>query len=128
MTALTSSRTPAARVAKGIYVGRYATYMVNRMNTIKTTINIDEEAWNEFKKTVSSRYGSIRKLSYAVEEAIQCFNTAELLNRFSEMRGINASVYPSIREVEERRPRLEVSAGEVVRAMRDEREEGVPRH
>jgi len=98
------------------------------MDTIKTTINIDEEAWNEFKKTVSSRYGSIRKLSYAVEEAIRCFNTAGLLNRFSEMRGINAGVYPSIREVEERRPRLEVSAGEVVRAMRDEREEGVPRH
>lgn len=102
--------------------------MVSLMNTIKTTINIDEETWNEFKRAVSSRYGSVRKLSFAVEEAIQCFNTAELLNRFRELMGIGAVVYPSIREIEKRRPRLEVSAGEEVRAMRDEREARMSGH
>jgi len=98
------------------------------MNTIKTTINIDEATWNEFKKTVSSRYGSIRKLSSAVEEAIQCFNTAELLKRFTGLMGIDAGLYPSIREVEKRRPKLEASAGEAVRAMRDEREARISGH
>ena len=43
--------------------------MVKPMKTVKTTINIDEERLNAFKKTISSRYGSVRKLSSAVEEA-----------------------------------------------------------
>ena len=98
------------------------------MNKIKTTINIDEETWKEFKKMVSSRYGSTRKLSYAVEEAIQCFNTAELLNRFTKLMGIDAGVYPSLKEIKERRPKLETSAGEEVRAIRDEREASISRH
>lgn len=91
------------------------------MTTVKTTVNIDEETWNRFKKTVSSRYGSIRNLSGAVEEAIKCFNTDELLSRFIETAGIDAGTYPSLKEVKESRPKLETSAGETVRAMRDER-------
>lgn len=110
------------------YIVRHTTCTVNHMKTVKTTINIDEETWNEFKKTVSSRYGSIRKLSSAVEEAIQSFNTAELLNRFSGLMGIDTSTYPSVREIKEKRPRLEVSAGETVRAMRDEREARLSRY
>ena len=98
------------------------------MNKIKTTINIDEETWNEFKKMVSSRYGSIRKLSYAVEEAIQGFNTADLLNRFTKRMGIEVRVYPSLKEIKERRPKLETSAGKAVRAMRNEREASISRH
>lgn len=91
------------------------------MTTVKTTINIDEETWNRFKKTVSSRYGGIRNLSGAVEEAIKCFNTEELLSQFMETAGIDMGAYPSLRDVEERRPKPGTSAGEVVRAMRDER-------
>lgn len=102
--------------------------MVNHMGTIKTTINVDEETWKEFRRTVSSRYGSVRKLSSTVEEAIKCFNTAELLDRFTELSEIDVSVYPSIREIEERRPKLETSSGEAVRAMRDERETRISRH
>jgi hypothetical protein len=37
------------------------------MADVKTTINVDEETWNEFKRNVASRYGSIRNLSSAVE-------------------------------------------------------------
>jgi len=91
------------------------------MKVIKTTIAIGEETWNEFKKIVSLRYGSSRVVSHAVEEAIRCFNAAELLKSFSGAMGI-AIEYPSIREVEERRPKLRVSAGEEVRGIRDERQ------
>jgi len=95
--------------------------MANRMVTVKTTIVVDEKAWTEFKRVVSSRYGGVRKLSSAVEEAIRSFNAVEMLNSFSSSMGLDASVYPSIREVEIRRPKLGTSAGEVVRRMRDER-------
>ena len=92
------------------------------MGVVKTTIVIDEETWNEFKKTVSSRYGSLRMTSLAVEEAIKCFNAVEMLKGFSDAMGFVTSVYPSVREVEERRPKLGTSAGEEVRGMRDERQ------
>jgi hypothetical protein len=95
---------------------------VSNIADIKTTINVDEETWNEFKRSVSSRYGSVRNLSSAVEEAIQSFNTVELLNAFVERKGIELGVYPSIREIEERRPKLGTSSGKEVREMRDERE------
>ena len=42
--------------------------------------------------------------------------------------GFEGGRYPSLREVEEGRPRLETSAGETVRAMRDERDERVSGH
>ena len=98
------------------------------MTTVKTTINIDEETWNRFKKTVSSRYGSIRNLSGTVEEAIKCFNTEELLRRFMEMAGIDMGTYPSLKDVEERRPKPGTSAGEAVRAMREERVASISGH
>lgn len=92
------------------------------MTTVKTTINIDEDTWNRFKKAVSSNQGSLRNLSSAVEEAIRCFNTDELLESFMEMRGIERGRYPSLREVEGSRPKLETSAGKAVREIRDERD------
>lgn len=92
------------------------------MGVIKTTIVIDKETWNEFKKSVSSIYGSLRMTSLAVEEAIKCFNAVEVLKNFSTTMGLVTSVYPSVREVEERRPKLWTSAGGEVRRMRDERQ------
>lgn len=92
------------------------------MGTVKTTIVIDEETWNEFKRSVSSRYGSPRKTSLAVEEAIKCSNAVELLKNFSSAMGLVADAYPSVREIEERRPKLETSAGEEVREIRDGRQ------
>ena len=98
------------------------------MTTVKTTINIDEETWNRLKRAVSSRQGSLRNLSGVVEEAIRAFDTEELINAFMETAGFERGRYPSLREVEEGRPRLETSAGETVRAMRDERDERVSGH
>ena len=96
------------------------------MTTVKTTINIDEETWNRFKSTVSSRQGSARNLSGAVEEAIRSFDTEGLLSAFMEAMGIEAGGHPSLREVERSRPRLETSAGETVRRMRGDRGTCIP--
>jgi metal-responsive CopG/Arc/MetJ family transcriptional regulator len=95
---------------------------------IKTTVNIDEETLREFRRVVASRYGSTRKLSAAIEEAIRSFNTAESLKSFAKARGIDTSTFPSVREVEKRRPVLETSAAETIRAMRLERADHIPRH
>jgi len=95
---------------------------------IKTTVNIDEETLREFRKVVASRYGSTRKLSAAIEEAIKSFNTSESLKSFAKTQGIDTTTFPSVREVEKRRPTLETSAAETVRAMRDERADHLPRH
>jgi len=43
--------------------------MANRMDTVKTTINVGSETLREFKRMVTSKYGSARRLSIAVEEA-----------------------------------------------------------
>jgi len=98
------------------------------VTTTKTTINIDEETWNRFKKAVSSRQGSLRNLSGAVEEAIRTFDTEELVKALMEATGIEPGGFPSLREVEDGRPRLATSAGETVRAMRDERDARVSGH
>lgn len=99
--------------------------MVNCMGVVKTTIVIDEETWKEFKRSVSSRYGSLRMTSTAVEEAIKCFNAVELLKSISRAMNLTIHAYPSVKEVEERRPTLGTSAGEEVRGMRDERQAGL---
>jgi hypothetical protein len=92
------------------------------MTTIKTTIVIDEETWTEFKKVVSLRYGGLRKLSFAVEEAIKCFNAPELMRSFSSSLGLDSSIHPSSNEIKSRRPKLNISSAEALRKMRDERE------
>jgi len=92
------------------------------MGSIKTTIIIDEETWSEFKKTVSSRYGSLRMVSHAIEEAIKCFNVVEVLKAFSNAMGLAINEYPSMNEVKEKRPKLKSSAGKEVRRMRDEQQ------
>jgi len=92
------------------------------MTTVKTTIVVDEETWTEFKKVVSSRYGGLRKLSFAVEEAIKSFNAPEVIRSFSSSVGLTTSIYPSSNEVKSRRPKLNTSSAEALRKMRDERE------
>ena len=95
--------------------------MVSCVGSVKATIVINEGVWNEFKRMVSSRYG-FKKFSFALEEVIKCFNAAELLSTFSKFMGITISVYPSVKDVENRRPKLKTSAGKIIREMRHERE------
>jgi hypothetical protein len=101
-------------------VGWLNIIMVSHM-TVKTTLLIDEKTWAEFRKLVLSRYGSSRKLSAAVEEAIRTFNSVELLVSLSNNLGLNVNSYPSTAEIKKRRPKVSVSSGKIVRQMRDER-------
>jgi len=98
------------------------------MGAVKTTINIDEETLREFKKMTTSKYGSARRLSAAIEEAMRSYNPTSVLREFAEREDIPLATYPSTREVELRRPRVEASAGLEVREMRDARETSVSRH
>ncbi len=99
--------------------------MVNHMDAVKTTINVDEETLREFKKMASARYGGERKLSAAIEEAMRSYNSQSLLTLYAEQEGIALTAYPSSREVEERRPHVDASAGKEVRGIRDARETGI---
>lgn len=91
------------------------------MTVVKTTVNIDEKVWEEFKKTVSNRYGGLRNLSGAVESAIRNYNMVELLRESASKLGVDPD-YPSSREVEQRRPAAPVGSSEVLREMRDGRQ------
>ena len=95
------------------------------MTSVKITINIDEETWNRFKRAVYTR---LKNLSGAVEEAIKAFDMEELMSAYMKARGIDTRRYPSLREVEEGKPRLKTSAGVPVRTMRDERDVGASGH
>ena len=91
------------------------------MTVVKTTVNIDEKVWEEFKRTVSNRYGGLRNLSGAVENAIRNYNMVEVLRESSSKLGINPE-YPSSREVEQRRPSIPVESSDVLREMREGRQ------
>ena len=99
--------------------------MANHMDAVKTTINVDDETLREFKKMTTSRYGSERKLSAAITEAMRSYNSSMILSEYAEKEGISLASLPSSREVEEKRPKLEASAGEEVRGMRDARETSI---
>jgi len=90
------------------------------MPKVKITINVDEETWGNFKRAFSSSQGSLRSLSKAVEEAIRCFDTGGMLMSFMAAMGMEEG-FPAPEEVEGGRPRPGTSAGETVRAMRNER-------
>jgi hypothetical protein len=102
--------------------------MANHMDAVKTTINVDNKTLREFKKMTTSRYGSARKLSAAIADAMRSYNSSMILIEYAEKEGISLVSFPSSREVEEGRPKLETSAGEEVRGMRDAREASVSRY
>lgn len=82
-------------------------------------ITIDEKVWDEFKKTVNTRYGGVRNLSEAVESAIRNYNMAEVLRESASKLGVDPE-YPSSREVEQRRPSISGGSA-VLREMREGR-------
>jgi len=94
---------------------------VSLTTTVKTTVNIDEDVWEEFKRTVDRRYGGTRNLSKVVEEAISNYNTLELLRDAARALNVEPGEYPSSTEVETIRPSVD-GASMIVREMRDERE------
>ena len=88
---------------------------------MKTTVNIDEETLKEFKNMVTSRFGSSRKLSQAIEDSMKNYNTVSTLLEYSKREKILIGSIPSSKEIMDRRPVVDGSAGDELRAMRDER-------
>jgi len=91
------------------------------MGGVKTTIVIDEETMNEFRRFISSRYRSSRTTSSAVEEAIKSLNAVEYLKNFSNLMKFDITAYPSAKEVKEGRPKLRTSSAKEIREMRNGR-------
>ena len=56
-----------------------------------TTIKIDEKVWEEFKRTVNSRYGGSRKLSKIVEETHKQLQRRRDATDFSEGLGVEVT-------------------------------------
>jgi predicted CopG family antitoxin len=90
------------------------------MTTIKTTITISEEVWEEFKRTVNLRYGGSRSLSQVVEEAIRIYNVVEMFWGSAGDLGVEIGGYPSSSEVEARRPTFPGSSARILREIRKE--------
>ncbi|HUV54937.1 MAG TPA: hypothetical protein VMW03_07000 [Candidatus Krumholzibacteriaceae bacterium] len=91
------------------------------MTTVKTTIDIDEEVWEGFKRTVARRYGGTLSAGQVIEEIIRGYVVAEFLRESSGILGVDVDEYPSSSEVERNRPSVQGSSADAVRNMRDER-------
>ena len=94
---------------------------------MKTTVNIDEETLKEFKNIATFRYGGSRKLSQAIEDSMKNYNTTSILIEYSKREKILIESIPSSREIIDRRPAVDWSAGDELKAMRDERAAGISR-
>jgi tRNA nucleotidyltransferase/poly(A) polymerase len=86
----------------------------------KVAIYIDEAVWKSFKEEVLRKYGTIRGVSKEIESLVESYLVRDALikclNNLSETYGFIASG-----KVKEDRPESKISAGEVLREMRDER-------
>ena len=92
------------------------------MGEVKTTIVLDEKVWSEFRNYVLSKYGSVRKLRLGVTEALKSFNSLGVLESLTNSMKVESTPYPSSKEVKARRPKAKVSAGRIIREMRDVRQ------
>jgi hypothetical protein len=89
--------------------------------TVKTTILLDEKVWSEFRRFVEEAYGTTRKMSTGVEEALRSFTPAAVLETFASSVGLVLDSYPSSQEIMSHRPKVRASTAATIRRMRDER-------
>jgi hypothetical protein len=55
------------------------------------------------------------------------YNTTTILTNYAKREGITLEAIPSSKEIMDRRPTVDCSAGKELRAMRDERAASIPR-
>jgi len=87
----------------------------------KTTILIDDDLLEQFRGLAASKPGGLRMLNSEFEEALRAFSPLEVIRSSAARLGLRIDRYPSLEEVTRSRPRVSVSAGRVLREMRDER-------
>ncbi len=86
------------------------------MSIKKVAVYVDDEAWSRFKEVVLRKYGTTRMLSKEVQRLIDSYlanDIEKFLRKFS-------SGFISSEDVKKNRPELRISAGKVIREMRDE--------
>jgi hypothetical protein len=93
--------------------------------TAKVTLIFDEKVWSEFRRFVEETYGTTRKTSAAVEEALRSFTPAAVLEAFASNAGIVLDSYPSSQEIVSHRAKVRASTAKTIRRMRDERKKRV---
>jgi len=98
-----------------------------QMGRVKSTLSIDKEVWEEFKRHVVAKYGNLRKLSVEAEEALSQYTSTRFLSESARLLGVTIKGYPSSQEVKANRSRVKVSASQIIREARDEREKSISR-
>jgi hypothetical protein len=91
------------------------------MGAVKTTIMMDERLLKRLRESMLRRHGSYRKLGETVEESVKMFDPEGTLAALLRATGTEPSDYPSCAEVIASRPKIDLSAGRVIREMRDDR-------
>ncbi len=96
-------------------------HKVSHTTTVKTTINVDEERLTRIKRTAQNLYGDSRSLSELFSDAAESFDGEAILEAFAKEMGWDEIPYPSLREIEERRPTSTEGSEKILREMRDGR-------
>lgn len=98
------------------------------MQKTKTTIVVDKQLLDQFKRLTSAKHGSPRTLSSELEEAIRAFSPPEILSSLAAKLNLKIDRFPSLDEIVQIRPKVNISAGRIIREMRDEREHSLSRY
>ena len=107
---------------------RLAIWTVNHTQKVKTTILIDKHLLDQFKRLASAKHGTSRTLSAEFEKALRASSPSEILTAAATRLNLAIDRYPSLDEIIQKRPRVDVSAGTTVREMRDGRGQRVLGH
>jgi len=84
----------------------------------KVAIYVNDETWRKFKEEVLRKFGTTRMLSKEVQNLIESYLTNDIMVKSLEKFG---STFISSEEVKKNRPKLKISAGDILREVRDSR-------
>ena len=87
----------------------------------KVTFYSDEELWKEFSAKVLKEEGSTRKISKKLQEMISDYLLDEFFDQLFEKFEIEENCIISSSEVKKARPKVKVSAADMIREDRDSR-------
>jgi len=100
---------------------------VSQTTMAKITIRIDEERLKRMKRTAKNLYGDAGSLDELMVDAAESFDAESILEAFTKKIGWEAIEYPSLTEIEERRPTSIEAPAETKRKTMRGRKEHEPR-
>jgi hypothetical protein len=90
----------------------------------KTTLLIDADIWRSFHEYVSRRRGP-RAVSLEVEKLLRGTDLRAFDRALASVFGPRSAGFPSLEEVESRRPRSRVEMAALIREERDETDDRI---